>query len=124
MIAEVASTEMGGSKAAWITDALTTQLPRHFPRVKAPVWFDWNAERMDWVVKSSSAAQQAFAAAIALPYYWGDGLLDVNISPIFIEVNRSGHFAIYDDSCTFRDNVWRHGIRSRCCLSRSRRLFW
>ena len=35
VIAETASTEYGGSKAAWITDMLKTQLPLYFPKIKA-----------------------------------------------------------------------------------------
>ena len=40
MIAETGSSEKGGSKAAWIRDALDVQLPQTFPAVKGLVW--WN----------------------------------------------------------------------------------
>jgi beta-mannanase len=40
MISQIASEEKGGSKAAWITDLLTTQLPR-YPQIKAFSWFNW-----------------------------------------------------------------------------------
>ncbi len=73
MIAETASTEVGGSKAAWITDALQAQLPVSWPRVKAVLWFNWNHPvsngTMDWVIESSAAARAAFAAGISSPYY-------------------------------------------------------
>jgi hypothetical protein len=73
MIAETASTEYGGSKAAWITDALQTQLPINYPNIKALVWFNWNVAatsgNMDWVVESSPAANAAFRAGIASSYY-------------------------------------------------------
>ena len=73
MIAETASTEVGGSKAAWITDALQAQLPVSWPRVKAVLWFNWNHEEsngtMDWVIESSASARAAFAAGISSPYY-------------------------------------------------------
>lgn len=72
MIAEVGSSESGGSKAAWIADALSVQLPTAFPRIKALVWFDWNADGMDWVVESSDSARSAFAAGIASPSYVGN----------------------------------------------------
>ncbi len=40
MIAEVSSREIAVDKAAWITDALTVQLPQNFTQVKALVWFN------------------------------------------------------------------------------------
>lgn len=72
MIAETASSETGAptnsSKAAWITDALTVQLPTAFPNIKAFVWFNWNilenGVRFDWPIESSTAAQNAFAGGI------------------------------------------------------------
>jgi len=42
MIAEMATTEEGGDKAAWISDAYMTQLPAFFPKVRAVVWFNEN----------------------------------------------------------------------------------
>ena len=73
MIAETGSSEQGGSKAAWIEDALATQLPLAFPRVKALVWFNWNiveaAGTREWQIESSAASRQAFATAIASPLY-------------------------------------------------------
>lgn len=78
MIGETASTESGGSKASWISDAFETQLPISFPKIKAVVWFNWNIKdegtglRWDWPIESSGSAQAAFANAIASPYYSTD----------------------------------------------------
>ncbi|CAG0928124.1 Endoglucanase H [Thermoflexales bacterium] len=82
MIAEISSTETGGSKAEWITDALVEQLPKNFPQVKAVVWFNWNTDEMDWVIESSPAAQAAFAKGIASPYYAHSEFANLNTSPI------------------------------------------
>lgn len=72
MIGETASTEVGGSKGEWITDALN-QIPVSFPKIKALVWFNWNdvkkTGRMDWPIESSEAAKSAFAAGIASSNY-------------------------------------------------------
>jgi Glycosyl hydrolase family 26 len=68
MIAETSSREVGGSKAAWIRDALT-QLSQNFPRVNAVVWFNWRIDGDDWEIESSASSQAAFAAAVASPYY-------------------------------------------------------
>jgi len=68
MIAEMASTEIGGNKAAWITDALKNQLPGFFPEIKAVIWFNENKET-DWRIESSPAAQAAFASAVASNQY-------------------------------------------------------
>jgi beta-mannanase len=81
MLAEVASSEMGGSKAAWITDALR-QLPTRFSRIRAVVWFDWNAQRMDWSIDSSKSARAAFARSISSPTYTSDSFRTLSSSPI------------------------------------------
>ena len=69
MIAETGSSEIGGSKAAWIADTLEVALPYRFSRIRALIWFNWNADHMDWIIESSPAAQAAFAKGIASPYY-------------------------------------------------------
>jgi hypothetical protein len=71
MIAEVASTEHGGSKARWIEDAFAS-LGSEFPRIRALVWFDRHAEGMDWELESSRSAAAAFAAGIRSPAFAGD----------------------------------------------------
>lgn len=73
MIGEFASTESGGSKASWIADALETQVPLNFPKIKAVLWFNWNhpdnGGRWDWQIESSGSAEAAFAKAIGSPAY-------------------------------------------------------
>jgi len=73
MIAETASTELGGSKAQWIADAYSTQLPAKFPNVRAISWFNWNIPvgegRWDWPIESSESAQESFANVISSPYF-------------------------------------------------------
>ena len=68
-IGETASTERGGSKAAWITDLLSTDLPTLFPQIKAFLWFDKGDSAHGWPIESSAAAVSAFASAIASPTY-------------------------------------------------------
>jgi beta-mannanase len=67
MVAEVGSSENGGSKADWITSALTTELPL-FPRVGALVWFDI-AKEDAWELQSSPAAYAAWITAASLPQF-------------------------------------------------------
>jgi beta-mannanase len=72
MIGEMASTEYGGEKSAWITDTIGTQIPKNFPQIKAVVWFNkWEGGR-DWPIESSASAQTAFKNAIAAPIYAGN----------------------------------------------------
>lgn len=82
MIAELGSTEVGGTKSAWVDDALTTQLSTTYSRVKAVLWFNWNAEDMDWTIESSPAAQAAFARGISSRIYSSNDFGDLKISPI------------------------------------------
>ena len=63
MIGETASSEDGGSKPAWIADAIAA-VPSRYPAVKGLVWFEANADGMDWPIETSAAAQAAFAKAI------------------------------------------------------------
>src|SRR5262249_53407451 len=58
MICEVASTELGGDKSAWIRD-MSAKLGGEFSRVRALVWFDANKET-DWRIDSSVASLHAF----------------------------------------------------------------
>jgi Glycosyl hydrolase family 26 len=73
MIGEVASTEIGGSKAKWIADGFASLLPVKFPKIKAVSWFNWNIpadeSRWDWPIESSESAQAAFSNVISSPYY-------------------------------------------------------
>jgi hypothetical protein len=82
MIAEVGSSETGGSKAAWLTDAFGTQLPNNFPAVKAVMYFNWNDgdTALSWPIESSAAATSAFAAAIASPYYASNQFATLNVT--------------------------------------------
>jgi hypothetical protein len=76
MIGETASVENGATaKARWIAEALGTEVPQSFPKLKAFVWFNWNiydetiGARWDWPIESSQASQQSFANAISSPFY-------------------------------------------------------
>ncbi|MET0558018.1 MAG: glycosyl hydrolase [Solirubrobacterales bacterium] len=62
VIAEVGSSENGGSKSAWIAEMLK-QLPTEFPQIRGVVWFDKFIDG-DWPIETSAAATQAFAAGI------------------------------------------------------------
>jgi hypothetical protein len=73
MIGEVASTEVGGSKAKWIADGFASLLPVKYPKIKAVSWFNWNIpvgeSRWDWPIESSESAQAAFSNVISSPYF-------------------------------------------------------
>ena len=66
VIGETGSTEVGGSKAAWITDMFES-LPS-FPRVRGLIWFDaYDAGYSDHYIDSSPSAVTAFRQALASP---------------------------------------------------------
>jgi len=67
LIAETASTELGGDKAAWIAGILPT-LKTSYPSIKAVVWFHVNKET-DWRIDSSAAARTAFVTAAGDAYF-------------------------------------------------------
>jgi beta-mannanase len=61
LVAETASAEQGGSKAAWNAD-LVDYLVRQ-PAVTAVVWFDLNKE-VDWRIDSSPESARSLASAL------------------------------------------------------------
>lgn len=77
IIGEISSQEYGsGVKANWITDALGTQLPTNFPKIKGVIWFNWRINEpigsptwWPFPIESSDTSKAAFAKAIANPYY-------------------------------------------------------
>ncbi len=70
MIAETASAELGGDKAAWIREGLLNELPARFPRVRAVIWFNEYKET-DWRVNSSEASLTAYREVAASSSYQG-----------------------------------------------------
>jgi beta-mannanase len=62
MIGEFASSEAGGDKAAWITDAAARIASPGYAQIRAFVWFN-EAKETDWRVQSSAAALAAFKAS-------------------------------------------------------------
>lgn len=82
MIAEMASTESGGSKSGWIRTALSHTLPEEFPAVKAVLWFNWRVRGTDWPIESSAAAQRAFRESIGSAYYAENNFSDLDFAPI------------------------------------------
>lgn len=68
MVAETASNEAGGDKAAWITELFSAQIPVTFPRIKAVCWFEWPIFEMGrtqkWPIESSVAALGAFRRSV------------------------------------------------------------
>jgi hypothetical protein len=63
MIAEVASSEYGGSKATWIKEMLA-QVPTEYPKIRGLLWFDKFDSSMDWPIETSSSATSAFAEGV------------------------------------------------------------
>ena len=69
MVGEFGSVEQGGAKANWITDALKTQLPSRYSKMRAVVYFNWQMSGVDWRVESSSTASSAWKSGISGSYY-------------------------------------------------------
>jgi len=72
MIAETASAEEGGDKAAWIRDTFGEDIPTHLPATKAVVWFNENKEdqgETDWRINSSPSSLVAYSEVASSPAY-------------------------------------------------------
>ena len=81
MVAEIASAEQGGSKANWITDAYSLQIPSNFKRIRAIIWFNRIVET-DWRIESSPTAQNAFSTVIQSHMYTTNQYGSLSESPI------------------------------------------
>jgi Glycosyl hydrolase family 26 len=65
LIAEWASAEAGGDKAAWISDAFVELKAGRFPRIVGLVWFDRaNRGQPNWPIDSSPTAAAGYRAAV------------------------------------------------------------
>ena len=63
IISEWASTEVGGSKAAWINDSFQRLGSGSYNQIVETDWFNESKET-SWAIESSQSAQNAYAAAI------------------------------------------------------------
>ncbi len=71
IISEVGSSERGGSKAQWITEALQSARTE-YPQLHGLLWFEKYDDGMDWPIETSTSATAAFAEGIQNPAYLGD----------------------------------------------------
>jgi len=67
LIGEFSSTEEGGDKAAWITDAFHS-IRTKYPQIRALIWFHISKET-DWRINSSEAALEAYRNAVTDDYW-------------------------------------------------------
>jgi hypothetical protein len=81
MLAEIGSSERGGSKARWLRNAFSNRIPR-MPSVRAVVYWNRADEGMDWPIETSRASRAAFRRAIASPLYSANVFSQVSASPI------------------------------------------
>lgn len=66
-IGETASSELGGYKAAWISQ-MANDIPIRMPKIRAVLWFNQKKEA-DWRINSSPASLSAYRAMAAEPLY-------------------------------------------------------
>jgi hypothetical protein len=84
IIGEMASTEAGGSKAAWITDALEN-IADGYPQIRGFLWMEAYDSNQDWPIETSAGARAAFTRGIASPTFVTngfDGIGGRTISPL------------------------------------------
>jgi hypothetical protein len=82
VIGEFGSSEYGGSKSAWIQNALA-RIPA-YTKIRAVQYFEKYDDGMDWPIETSSTATAAFAAGIQNPAYLTNtygGLATTGVQP-------------------------------------------
>jgi hypothetical protein len=81
VIAETGSSEYGGSKAAWIEDALHSATSE-YPDLRGLLWFENYADGMDWPLETSQSATGAFAAGLRDAAVEGADFGEIGSGPI------------------------------------------
>jgi mannan endo-1,4-beta-mannosidase len=81
MVGEVASSEIGGSKSAWIKDMLV-KVPTEFPKIRALLYFDKYDSSMDWPLETSTSALSAFAEGMQNSTYLGNTFSSLSATKI------------------------------------------
>jgi hypothetical protein len=81
MIGEVASSEDGGSKSAWLKDMLS-RIPTEYTKIRALLYFDKYDSSMDWPLETSTSALSAFAEGVQNPAYVGNTFSSLSATKI------------------------------------------
>jgi hypothetical protein len=81
IVGEVASTEYGGSKAAWIKETLA-EVPTEYPKIRGLLWFEKLDSGMDWPIETSIGATEAFAGGIGSNVFQANTYGELSTSPI------------------------------------------
>jgi Glycosyl hydrolase family 26 len=81
MLGELASSEYGGSKAAWIREMFQA-LRTEYRNVRGLVWFEKLGNGEDWPLESSESALGAFAAGVQESRWAGSTFAGLEASPI------------------------------------------
>ncbi|MDQ2629430.1 MAG: hypothetical protein M3Y75_00450 [Actinomycetota bacterium] len=81
IISEIGSTEYGGSKAAWIADAIQS-VTTEYPLIRGFLWFEKHDDGMDWPIETSTASAQAFAAGIQHPAFAANSFASLAGGPV------------------------------------------
>jgi hypothetical protein len=74
IVAELASSDAGGSKATWITKGYA-DVYQHYPQIRALVYFNVNmstfTNQPDWRLEASTSAVQAYANLVSQKHFRG-----------------------------------------------------
>ena len=81
MLAEVASTNRGGNKPAWIKDMLA-KVRHRYRKIRAIVWYDVDDRGTNWPIERSKKASNAFRSGIKSGAYRPNIFGGITQSPI------------------------------------------
>ena len=81
VIGEIATSDFGGSKAAWIRDALA-RLAAGYPKIRGIVWFDKDDRGAGWPIETPHRVRKAFSRGIARRAYAPNLFPKIARSPI------------------------------------------
>jgi hypothetical protein len=81
IIGEVASSDYGGSKAAWIRNMLA-KVPRRYPKIRGLIWFNADDRGANWQIESSRSSRRAFRRGISRGVYRPNRFGRIHRNPI------------------------------------------
>ncbi|MEK6276833.1 MAG: glycosyl hydrolase [Actinomycetota bacterium] len=81
VLGEVASSDSGGSKAAWIRNMLRT-IPNKYRKIRGIIWNDVHDRDTNWPIETSRSATRAFRRGIGRRVYQPSRFANLAASPI------------------------------------------
>ena len=121
-IAEFSSSELGGSKASWITEMFRI-LPQKFPRIVGLVWFSQSKPNNegDWALNTSTSAVEAWKKGISA---YPPAKRRTSQSAATTRTTTTRTTTIKANPTNNNNNCWSQRLGYRCCSNNNKNVVY